>query len=209
MSTNKTCFVLIFSIFSQLWRKHDQNSKIKSIKNSFKGPAYSLQDSRKSRPYHTLQSDKLASAKYSNCLPAIANIWFIQLNLSHHRLIQAKFWTEGKSSSLAESDGVGYSNINSPVRLHTAILLILLTQRNRSTAANPALQITACQPTGKISSIFSFSLSSGFSPVPDDPSFSLYLLQWHPDPDFLLALLLAFSFSRYLKAFTPNQPDYF
>lgn len=131
----------------------------------------------KSRPYHTLQSDKLASAKYSNCLPAIANIWFIQLNLSHHRLIQAKFWTEGKSSSLAESDGVGYSNINSPVRLHTAILLILLTQRNRSTAANPALQITACQPTGKISSIFSFSLSSGFSPVPDDPSFSLYLLQ--------------------------------
>lgn len=84
MSTNETCFVLILSILSQLWSKYDQNSKIKSIKNCFKGPAYGLQDSRKSRPYHTLQSDKLASAKYSNCLPAIANIWFIQLNLSHH-----------------------------------------------------------------------------------------------------------------------------
>lgn len=90
-------------------------------------------------------------------LPAIANIWFIQVNLSHQLLIQAKFWTEGKSSSRAESDGVGYSSISLPARLHTAILLILLTQRNKSTAANPALQITACNATRKASSVFSFS----------------------------------------------------
>lgn len=83
MSINKTCFILILSIFSQVWSKHDQNSKIKSIKNCFKGLAYDLQDFRKSRPYHTLQSDKLASAKYANCLPTIANTWFIQVNLSH------------------------------------------------------------------------------------------------------------------------------
>lgn len=185
MSTSKTCFVLILSIFSQRWSKHDQNSKVKIIKNRSKGLAYGLQDSRKSRLYHTLQSDKQASAKHSNCLPAIANIWFIQVNLSHQLLIQAKFWTEGKSSSRAESDGVGYSSISLPVRLHTAILLILLTQRNKSTAANPALQITACNATRKASSVFSFSPTWRFSPVPDDPSFPLYVLQWDSDPDFL------------------------
>lgn len=100
MSTNKTRFALIFSIFSQLWRKHDQNSKIKSIKNSFKGPAYGLQDSRKSRPYRTLQSDKLASAKYSNCLPAIANIWFIQVNLSHHLSSKHNFGQKENQAAL-------------------------------------------------------------------------------------------------------------
>lgn len=72
--------VLIFSVFKQLCRsKHDQNSKIKSTKNSFKGLACSLQDSQKSRLNHTAQSDKLASAKYSNCLLAITNIWFIRV----------------------------------------------------------------------------------------------------------------------------------
>lgn len=100
MSTSKTCFALILSIFSQLWSKHDQNSKIKSIRKCFRGLAYGLQDSRKSRPSHTLQSDKLACAKYSNCLPAIANIWLIQVNLSHQLSSKQNFGQKENQASM-------------------------------------------------------------------------------------------------------------
>lgn len=100
MSTSKTCFALILSIFSQLWSKHDQNSKIKSIRKCFRGLAYGLQDSRKSRPSHTLQSDKLACAKYSNCLPAIANIWLIQVNLSHQLSSKKNFGQKENQASV-------------------------------------------------------------------------------------------------------------
>lgn len=163
---------MIFSVFKQLCRsKHDQNSKIKSIKNSFQGLACGLQDSRKSRLNHTLQSDKLASAKYSDCLLALPTSALFRFYLSHQVLIQAKFWPVRKSSNHAEFDGVGHSNINLPMKLQTAILLALLTQGNKSTAANHVLQITACKSTRKASSIILFSLSSGFSPVLDDPFF--------------------------------------
>lgn len=196
MSTSKTCFALILSIFSQLWSKHDQNSKIKSIRKCFRGLAYGLQDSRKSRPSHTLQSDKLACAKYSNCLPAIANIWLIQVNLSHQLSSKQNFGQKENQASVLNLMGWD-TNISLPVRLHTAILLVLLTQRNRSTAANPALQITVCKATKKASSIISFSLSSGFSPVPSDPSFPLYVLPWDSDSDFFPALLYSLLFSFY------------
>lgn len=73
-------------------------------------------------------------------------------------------------------------------------LLVLLTQRNKSTAANPALQITACKATRKASSITSFSLSSGFSPVLDDQSFSFYVLSWDSDPHFLACFTPCFLF---------------
>lgn len=53
------------------------------------------------------------------------------------------------------------------MKLHTAVLLVLLTQGNKSTAANPLLQITACKSTRKASSVISFSWSSGLSPVLD------------------------------------------
>lgn len=123
----KTCSVLICSVFKQLCRsKCDQTSKIKSIENSFKVLERSLQDSQKSRLNYTPQRDKPASAKFSDCLLAIANIWgwfffFFRFYLSHQALIQAKFCPGRKSSNHAESAGVGYSNINLPMKLHTAV----------------------------------------------------------------------------------------
>lgn len=88
---------------------------------------------------------------------------------------------------------IWWGGISLPVRLHTAILLILLTQRNKSTAANPALQITACKAPRKASSIFSFRLSSGLSPLPADPSYSFYVLQFRPwFPGLLYSLLFHF-----------------
>lgn len=71
----KTCLTLFFRMFCE-WIKYNQNSKIRSIKNSFNSLPCGLQDSRKSRHSHTPQSDKLASANY--CLLAIANIGFIE-----------------------------------------------------------------------------------------------------------------------------------
>lgn len=75
-------FCIDHHIFKQVCRsKHDQNSKIKSIKISFSGLACSSQHSRKSKLNHTPRSDKLTSAKYSDCLLSIANFCFIQVLL--------------------------------------------------------------------------------------------------------------------------------
>lgn len=146
---------------------YDQNSKIRSIKNNFKGLACGLQGSRKSRqPYSAKWQASLCQVFWlpsSNCQHLFYS--------SHRALIQAKFWPIGKLTNHAESDGVGYSSINSPMKLHTANLLVLLTQGNTDTAANPALTISACKAPSKASYIISFSLSSGFRLVLDYPFF--------------------------------------
>lgn len=80
------------------------------------------------------------------------------------------------------------------MKLHTASLMVLLTQGNKSTAANPVLQITVCNAARKSSSTISFSLSSGFSPVLDDPFFQhtrCPLLRFRPQfPGFIPCFLV-------------------
>lgn len=173
-------FILFFRMFCD-WIKYNQNSNIRSIKNSFNSLPCGLQDFRKSRHSYTPESDKLASAKY--CPLTIANIAFIQVLFRPSSPHPSKILASREAKQLC---WVWWSGI-----LQCSLTSFTLQsywyywpKQNKNTVANPLLRISACKDPRKTSYTILFEFRVQTSAILLSFFCTLEALCWDSDPDF-------------------------